>query len=153
MTDWIYCATRAQADAAKTQSLLRTHQVVRCAPRPPRAWPRTPVAGERLWLVWQGQQDENPVALVLGGGRLVAHAQERFGTNLLWTDPLYPGIRAEAVRLGYSGTSSMSFLRLAAPQFPAGDPPQLPAFDPLHPGLYQATPQQIGVLEHLLPIP
>src|SRR5437868_851373 len=117
MTDWIYCASRAQADAPKTQSLLRTHQAVRCT-RPAGGWPRAPAAGDRLWFVWHGHQEGDAVLVLLGGGRLLAHAQKRFGTNVLWTDPLYPGVRAAAVRLGYSGAASMSFLRLAAVQLP-----------------------------------
>jgi hypothetical protein len=153
MADWIYCATRGQVGAAATQSLLRAHQVIWCAPRSRRRWPGVPIPGERLWLVWQGQQDGDLVVLLLGGGRLVAHAELRFGSNLLWTTALYPGIYAEAVRLGYSGASSMSFLRLEAAQVtPAENPPQVPGLGPLPIGLSQAAPPQVALLEREVPL-
>jgi hypothetical protein len=100
-----------------------------------------------LWLVWQGLQHGDPVVLLLGGGRLVAHAELRFGSNLLWTTSLCPGIFAEAARLGYSGASSMSFLRLEAAQVtPAENAPQVPGLGPLPIGLGQAAPPQVDLL-------
>ncbi len=91
MTDWIYCGTDPPAGAASTQSLLRTHQAIWCSPPGLRAWPGTPAAGDRLWLVWRGTAPDSFV--VLGGGVLLRAPRELYQTDLLWTDPDLPGLR------------------------------------------------------------
>ena len=69
MADWIYCGSDAQANAAGTQSLLRTHQAIWCCPPGLRPWPGTPRGGDRLWLVWRASPASR-IVLLLGGGRI-----------------------------------------------------------------------------------
>jgi hypothetical protein len=46
-------------------------------------------------------------------GALLRAPRDLYQTNLLWTDPDAPGMRAEAERQGYGGGTGMSFLRLS----------------------------------------
>ncbi|MDO8676978.1 MAG: DUF3825 domain-containing protein [Acidobacteriota bacterium] len=109
--DWVYCGSEPPAGAASTQSLLHTHQAIWCSPPGLRAWPDTPSPGDRLWLVWRDPNQHR--FLLLGGGVLLKAPRDLYQTNLLWTDPDAPGLRAEAERQGYGGGTGMSFLRLS----------------------------------------
>lgn len=150
MADWIYCGSDAAADAAGTQSLLRSHQAIWCAPPGLRPWPGTPQPGERLWLVWRASTVA-PTILLLGGGRIEQAPRSLFGTDLLWTDPDAQGIRAAAEQLGYEGGTAMSFLRLVSVVFPTGQP-LIQGLTGIDNRLNKATAPQLAVLLAELPI-
>ena len=151
MSSWIYCGSDAGVDAVATQSLLRSHAAIWCAPPGLRPWPATPEAGEAIWLVW-GSTAQNGYRL-LGGGILAAAPRQLYDTALLWTDPDCPGMRAEAEGLGYHGGPAASFLRLKSVVFPRDDTmPVLEDVGPLQVGLNRATPKWTERLKHLLPM-
>jgi hypothetical protein len=153
MSDWIYCATAGQVNAAHTQSLLQTHQAIWCPPPGLHPWPGTPVPGDRLWLVWRAQAGGDPTFL-LGGGRIEQAPRNLFNTNLLWADPDMRGVRAAGQQLGYTGPMNMCFLRLQGAVFPLAEGnPQAPGLGALEAGLNVATAQQAQVLNGLLAIP
>jgi hypothetical protein len=150
MADWIYCGSDSAVNAADTQSLLRTHQAIWCSPPGLRPWPATPQPGDRLWLVWR-QSPAAQTVLLLGGGRIEQAPRNLFGTNLLWTDPDHPSVRAAAELLGYDSGTAMSFLRLEALVFPAGQP-QVQGLGGIDNRLNVATAAQVAALSALLPI-
>lgn len=133
-------------------NLLRTHQAIWCSPPGLTPWPSTPVlAGERLWLVWRGAASDAPI--VLGGGLLLSAPRTLYGTTLLWTDPDLPGMRSEALRHGYGGPTSMSFLRLSRvalgrKPFQSGG-----RLGHVSGGLNLAEPEMVDTLSALLPVP
>jgi hypothetical protein len=144
---WIYCGSDAGVGADATQSLLRSHAAIWCTPPGLRPWPGTPEAGDTMWLVWRSGGQ----AVLLGGGILASAPQQRYQTSILWTDSDYPGVRAEAERLGYGGGTAMSFLRLHNTVFPSTDALSVPGN--LSPGLNVASPKCIELLNRVLPIP
>ena len=150
MADWIYCGSNSAVDAPGTQSLLRTHQAIWCSPPGLRPWPGTPQAGHRLWLVWRESTTAQTV-LLLGGGKVQQAPRILFGTNLLWTDPDAPGLRAAAEHLGYGGGLAMSFLRLTDIVFPNSQPP-IQGLAGIDNRLNVATVAQVAVLAAALPI-
>ena len=78
----------------------------------------------------------------------VGNIQPKFGTNLLHTDTDIPGgVRAEAMRLGYGGGSSMSFLRLQNMAFPAAGHPVIAGLGQIPNALSEASNAQRTVLE------
>ena len=111
MPDWVYCGTDQQVGAAETLALLVNYNAAWCSPPNLRAWPAAPApaAGDRLWLVWTGA---GAPPVLLGGGRILANAQPRYGTALLWTNTDIPGVTQYAMIQGYGGGTGMSFLRL-----------------------------------------
>jgi hypothetical protein len=141
--NWIYCGSGSEVDANGTQSLLRDRRAIWCSPPGLRPWPATPQPAEPLWLVWR-QADFVPDLLLLGGGKIQQAPRQLFGTNLLWTNPDAQGLRAAAVRLGYEGPTSRSFLRLQPVVLPTGQPPI--QIDGVHYGLNLASPDQIAAL-------
>ena len=108
MSDWIYRATDQQVNAQRTWELLANpnFHAIWCPPPNLHGWPQnpSPAAGDRLWLVWQTQNDTQ----LRGGGRLQPHAPPLF----LWTNAHLPGVRPFAQTLGYHGPTNMSFLRI-----------------------------------------
>ena len=150
MTDWVYCGSDSAVDAARTQSLLRTRRAIWCSPPGLCPWPGTPQSGERLWLVWRESASARAV-LLLGGGRIVQAPRALFGTNLLWTDPDSPGLRAAAMQLGYVGPTSMSFLRLSITTFPEGQP-VIDGVRDIDSRLNIATSAQVAALVSALPV-
>ena len=150
MVDWIYCGSDSAVDAAGTQRLLRTHQAIWCSPPGLRPWPGTPQPADRLWLVWRESTTALAV-LLLGGGRIAQAPRSLFGTILLWTNPDAPGLRAAAELLGYKGGNAMSFLRLQAVVFPAGQP-SVQGLGGIDNRLNVATAAQVTALSALLPI-
>jgi hypothetical protein len=146
--DWIYCGSASQVPAAGTQSLLRAYEAIWCSPPRLRPWPGTPKPGERLWLLWR-QSPSDPV-LLLGGGRIVQAPRNIFHTNLLWTNADVPGVADQATRLGYTGPTNMSFLRLKPVVFPVGGYPQpIRGNWSIETGLNIATPSQVAALSHV----
>ena len=151
MPDWIYCGTEQQADAQGTQNLLRTHQAVWCSSPRLRAWPGEAAPGERLWLVWRATNSDS--TSLLGGGTLLRGPREVYHSTLLWTEADLKGLRAEAVKQGYSGPTSMSFLRLSNVVFPDSSPIAIVGLGHLVGGLNAATAEQTERLEKALRIP
>lgn len=156
MTDWIYCATQQQVDAEHTQQLLIERGAIWCQPPGLRPWPQGsgPVPAERLWLVWR--HGEEPGLSLLGAGRFVESPRpgERFGTAVLWTNADQPGLREEAMDLGYTGPLNMAFLMLAPRVLPDGGRPQeIEEIDHLGNNLNIASGEDVGMLDALLHIP
>jgi hypothetical protein len=109
MADYIYCGTDVQVGAANTASLLASHQAIWCPNHRLRPWHVTnhPSSGDRMWLAWSAQA--NGALTLLGGGRVQLGPKQKFGSAALWTDR---AARQHAKSLGYSGPTSMSFLKL-----------------------------------------
>jgi hypothetical protein len=148
--DWIYCGTEPPAGAASTQSLLRTHQAIWCSPPGLRAWPGTPSPGDRVWLLWR--DTSKPGFMLLGGGVLLKAPRDLYQTNLLWTDPDAPGLRAEAERQGYGGGTGMSFLRLSGVAVTSTPFPIIEGLGEVASGLNVATSKQVALLDAKLEI-
>jgi hypothetical protein len=150
VADWIYCGSDSAVDAAGTQRLLRTHRAIWCSPPGLRPWPGTPQPGERLWLIWH-ESATAEIVLLLGGGHVEQAPRSLFGTNLLWTGPDTPGLRAAAELLGYEGGAAMSFLRLTDVVLPNGQP-LIHGLSGIDTRLNVASPAQVAVVMAALPI-
>ena len=143
MVDYVYCGTEPPVDAGGTQQLLvGPFNAIWCPPWGLRA---VPSGGDRVWLVWRA--NPKAVPLLLGGGRVLITGDG----SVLWTNVSLPGVRPAAKQLHYGGPPNMAFLHLSDVVIPAGMPPV--NVGGISPGLNVATPQQVGVLSHVLPIP
>ncbi len=144
MADYVYCGTEPPVDAGGTQQLLVGP--FKAIWYPPHSRLRAePSGGDRIWLVWRAYPMAVP--LLLGGGRVLITGDG----SALWTNKSLPGVRPAAEQLGYPGPTNMDFLHLSDVVIPAG----LPTVNVggISAGLNVATPQQVGVLSHVLPIP
>jgi hypothetical protein len=88
--------------------------------------------------------------LLLGGGRLAANAQPRFGTNLLYTNSDIHGVRNAAEQLGYGGGLGMSFLRVQEIVFPAVEHPVVAGLGAIPNALSEANEAQSAILVGML---
>jgi hypothetical protein len=148
MADWIYCGTDPPVNADGTQGLLRTHQAIWCRPPGLHPWPGFPADGDQIWLVWRNEAG-GPI-LLLGGGRLVANTQPRYGTNLLHTNSDIPGVRDEAEQLGYGGGLGMSFLQVQDIAFPGVGHPVVADLGVIPNALSEASEAQRAILDGML---
>lgn len=142
MPDFIYCGTVQAVHADGTQALLLGPYEAIWYP-PPRLAVE-PSAGDRLWLVWRSSPDNVP--LLLGGGRIRVTNEGQ----VLWTEATLPGVRGEAIGLGYGGPSNMAFLRLTGIKAPQG---RLPVdLGQISSGLNVAASAQVQLLTQALPL-
>jgi hypothetical protein len=90
--------------------------------------------------------------MLLGGGVLLKAPRDLYQTNLLWTDPDAPGLRAEAERQGYGGGTGMSFLRLSGVAVTSTPFPIIEGLGEVASGLNVATSKQVALLDAKLEI-
>jgi len=108
MNGYTYCGSQSAVGLDETAKLLADRHAIWCPPPTRIPWALTPTAGSHMWLFWR-----DGVALsLLGGGILRESPRKCYGSNLLWTNRSYPGVRDAAESLGYRGGTGMAFLRL-----------------------------------------
>ena len=108
---------------------------------------------EKLWLVWAGQTPVTP-PILLGGGKILGSQWSLYKTNILWTNFDIPGLNSQASQLQYPVGNQTSFLVLQlAPNLPLANFPVLGGIGPILSMFNQASPQQVSILNTLLPIP
>lgn len=131
-----YIASDRGVDMFRTQALLVEYNAIWCPPPNLRPWNGSPEPGDQLTLSYL----ENGSLYLLGIGCLARNETERYGTNLLFTDPDLRGVRDRAEKLGYGGGSAMSFLVLRG-AIAFGRPfPCLPAHDDVGAGVQVFAP-------------
>lgn len=163
MSDFAYIATSAGVDAKRTWRLLRDWNAIWCSPHSYEPWRvrQHPTPNDRVWLVRISAVGSLEKPLLLGGGRLLAALQPRFGSDILWTNAFAAGIRPAAEQLGYGGPANMSFLRLdqTNPEskstevtWPEHHEIQIHNLAPRNSGLHDLTPEEAQLLGQTWPI-
>lgn len=163
MPDFMYVATSAGVDANNTWRLLRDWNAIWCPPSTYEPWRvrQHPTPNDRVWLVWISAVGSLERPFLLGGGRLLAAPQPRFGSDILWTNAFAPGIRAAAEQFGYRGPTNMSFVRLdqSSPEaksteitWPEHHEIQIHNLTPRNSGLHDLTPEEAQLLSQTWPI-
>jgi hypothetical protein len=150
MSDWVYCATNAQANQERTANLLRNQQAIWCPPLPLDPLPQ---AGDRVWLVWR-HNSAGGQTFLLGGGRLLRREAATQDTEVYWTDADRPGLLQASIAETYDrqGADTAFLLLDVVAVF---DPPfqNVPGLGVMDSGLNRVTAGRLAVLQPLLQIP